>query len=920
MKFKNKLLFVLGRSALLPEHNVELLLHSDDVLLTIREILAANPIAESAIIVSSPSLHAAISGDSPSEEALRSAAAMLLRMASRATPLGLFAGCGWVTLSETGSNSKQAPLELKDIIVEISSAEIIPNEHDPQDRLTLSGDCYLTKSRLRATLTLDQIDDTSKPQYRRTALRRSGAVTSIFDLLTRAELTRAELRRAFLSEGLYESTFDRTLEAMMKIGAVKRVEVDAPVVSAIESLKPREKYIGRVPTFDSLKRLQQSNAELIANAALTYDGGLSQEVMATVSLVALAAKANGAQVLAASYRQAFENRFEGSSRLAPLSQFIDLCEELGLEAPMDSKQARSDAASQMLTLRLAEAHHRGSVEVILSDADFTTLIDGASLITEPRSFEIGVRFIRRSENELWCTHAHFTGSAAAGASGARFTNLIEPLNVSLRELNTKASDVNEVEAEIFYEPSIVGHRGIVRRGLTGNRTLDIGLPRRKSSLDFSQLYVTVSNNRLRLFSKETNEWIIPTESHPYLTGYFGPPVARLLRAIGLDGRVAVSRFQWPGPTVPFTPRLRYHSAVIDRARWVTSVSGIKSDAEIEKAVNYLRGEWGMPSNVVLISGGDNAIPVDVSRKLGWAIVRRAAKKQSMIVFEEVLGDYADSLVRSKAGSHASEFLFSFSGLSASRETEAPLIVDPRPMATAWRYLRWFASPTEFDRLTRDARSTVRSSQADVEWHCVRYWLPRAHLRVRFREDDTEHSLVPEFQGLTEKLLTDGIISSFDWSLYEPEFERYGGVTSMRVVEQLFTESSEQAADSYSNLRNGQSRIRCAVETFCFSILITLPREDLISWSSQLTNPRRKLDGATHAWIFGLARAPMRDSELTSQLRLRLRRKFSSTLNDLAHMHFNRFGIHGTNESEAFAVLRQIAVVRANVFLGRPGSR
>lgn len=137
---------------------------------------------------------------------------------------------------------------------------------------------------------------------------------------------------------------------------------------------------------------------------------------------------------------------------------------------------------------------------------------------------------------------------------------------------------------------------------------------------------------------------------------------------------------------------------------------------------------------------------------------------------------------------------------------------------------------EFDRLVLHvARPTVEALASlgkPVPWFFVRYSSAgRHHLRLRVQHDEALlesriESFLREYISNTNRQFGD-LVSGFEWSLYEPEVQRYGGVHSLPYCEEFFAHSSESVSHILAALPRGSRPTRLGRGALLALILVGL---------------------------------------------------------------------------------------------------
>jgi thiopeptide-type bacteriocin biosynthesis protein len=822
-------------------------------------------------------------------------------MASRATPLGLFSSCAEL------SQGRYETIDTVTIDVEnITIFDISVNLDCAQDyNLSLVGDVLVGAQHVGCSLA---VPSESVPTFRRSRLRRTREVDYIILRLRNSPggLKLRDLIDECEVAGLDPARCLPTVQALEKAGILIRLS-DAEASHLLDRNNSYARPILEIPRTEVTSRGpldRETPPDFIVSAS--YRGQINPSTADKARSLAVLASSLGGYYSAEQYRRALEARFDGDTRPVPLADFLRLCEESNVNVPEEVAILRSPAAITMLRSKLAEAHRMRKSITVFDDDDIALLGSLTMDMPLPRSIEIAISLLREEKGSNIIALARYVGAPYGGASAGRFAPLLPTYYESMRGIESTNAD--EIVAEIRYRPSITKHSGLIPRRATTDRTIDIGLPRSTSSLDLGSMFVAIRNGRLRLFSSETNCWIVPIERHRYLTPFFGPPIARVLRAASLDGHRAITGFAWPaGSDVPFTPRVVAKNALLARASWNVHRRKLSDIDEVRAWIKELQTDWNLPDRALLVSRGDNAIPIRVDTKLGLDVIWRTFKQHKDVHLEETISEVDQGGASSSEGWHATEIIFSFSMPQKPVASSLPTIITQREARKNWRYVRWYCPPIDLDRLVVEASAIVQAAEGVNEWHVVRYSAGRTHLRFRFSASETQlGNMQREVQALTDALMASGVVSTFEWSLYEPELERYGGSDGMAAAESLFTISSVQAANA---LRAGRLSTELrglrALEALA-EIMLALDKLELRDWIDALPATRVALPLEYQQFVRDISRRSMvsKSRSLSAFLEAAEGSERWRSLASVAHMHFNRFGIHNAEEVSALRALRQ----------------
>jgi lantibiotic biosynthesis protein len=331
--------------------------------------------------------------------------------------------------------------------------------------------------------------------------------------------------------------------------------------------------------------VQVDSALVLAGERLSSE--VAREAARGIELLLRLHPAPGGPAHLAAYRSAFEARY-GHDRWVPLLELLDPRTGLGLPWRSAHHHAHRPALTggtgevprDDLLLDLAtEALREGNLEVELDETLIAALAtwepDLASL---PPSLELSAFVLARSpravdRGEFRLMVGPNLGASAAGRGVGRFADLLgAPAERLLRQV-TRAEHAREpgcVAAELTCLP--LHHRSVnvtVRQQLRGYE-IPVGVPPSLPDdriVRPDELAVGVRGGRLRLWWVPRGLEVAVTSGH-MLNPHAGPDLCRFLQEVGHDGVTTPTGFDWGlAEELPFLPRVRAGRLVLRPARW-----------------------------------------------------------------------------------------------------------------------------------------------------------------------------------------------------------------------------------------------------------------------------------------------------------------------------------------------------------------
>ncbi len=334
------------------------------------------------------------------------------------------------------------------------------------------------------------------------------------------------------------------------------------------------------------------------------------------------------------YRQAFEARY-GMGREGPLLELLD--PHIGL-GPLDLQHPSGAAEEVAQTTRrdqtLLDLAHRAMRDrqsvVTLDEAILSALQTWApSPDTAPSSLDLNIFVAARSTQEM--NHGDFLvvpgpnlGAFSAGQMLGRFADGVGDAAVAALERAAQAEAQRQPDvlwAELTYHPNPLRHANVAIRPRVRPYALPLATPPgsdTESTIPLDQLVVGVGAGRFYLRWPARNQIIRVCSGH-MLNPQGGPPVVPFLDAVSRDGQPQLHPFDWgPAREFPFLPRVQVGRLVLNPAQWrVTSLVAkreLPTDTlpAFEQALARWRLAWHAP-RYLWLSVYDHRLLLDLEK-------------------------------------------------------------------------------------------------------------------------------------------------------------------------------------------------------------------------------------------------------------------------------------------------------------------
>lgn len=338
--------------------------------------------------------------------------------------------------------------------------------------------------------------------------------------------------------------------------------------------------------------------------------------------------------------------------------------------------------------------------------------------------------------------------AAGGESGlelmARFAQHDPALDAQLQKATRQTWDHEQqyLHAEIAHIPDADTASVLARPHLypyeipyLSQSTLPLS-----NQIPITDLLVSVTaDGEMILTSKRLCKRIIPhnTTAHNYGRGL---PVYQLLSDLAHQHSPVIS-WNWEHlETFTFLPRVVYGHLILCAARW-------KLEGETRKKVldslgsdwlwQRLRTEMRIP-RFIQICQGDNLLLIDCESHFARALLGKELKKSGQLQIQECVQTSRFHPVKGKEGKFSHELLIAFKPAAPTSAERAQLTLTKQKhfhLGSQWLYVKIYIDPNQVDRLlTQTLTALCQQLSLDGKihkWFFVRYADPSYHLRLRF---------------------------------------------------------------------------------------------------------------------------------------------------------------------------------------------
>jgi thiopeptide-type bacteriocin biosynthesis protein len=806
-----------------------------------RIALASDPLVRRALAAGSASLLDAIErhkrGSLTKRDADRMRAKLLryeIRMATRPTPFGLFAGVamgGWgshtdFSIRSTCARTKTRP-DMAWLMALVHSAEAIPAV---RRRLRLVANPLALLEGGRMVLT-ERTPGGGATQAMPVSVRATGVVKQALQLAktpiayddlsarileTNQNATREKVDK-LLTE-LWEQTFLLTdLRPPLTTDDPARYVADR-LAGIPEAEDLAKRLVGlleasaawdRLEDADGVERFEaqlkqtgivtesSQQAPVQVDMAMSVGGRIHQMVgeeaaRAAEILLRLSPFPYGSGAIAA-YRQAYVGRY-GHDREVPLLELLDPNRGLGPMSqhafgpvgPDPTRAARRSRTLMQLACAALRDHQRTVIldEETLGKLETWTPAANAVPVSLDLNFSLGARSAGAiDEGDFTLVVGPNLGALAAGRNLGRFSQMLSPEGpacLASAAAQEEALAADHLWAEFVYLPVSLRMANVVIRPAVRSHEVVLGASAgvpASGVIPPDELVAGVKEGRFYVRWPAAGKRVMFTSGH-MLSYHNAPAIGRFLMDLSSDGRALFSTFDWgPAEGFPYLPRVQSGRIVLRPAQWRIQQDDLdlKSAEAFRRSLKKWRAAWDAPRHICL-TVGDNRLVLDLededqAREIYAEL--QPLKEGDFIIVQEVLPGLDEAWMPGPGGNYYSELIASMVLRGGIQAGKADKKAGTQPTASM---------ATEVAQVDPGLRRKPPGS----EWLFVKLYCPR-----RLENDVISDAMF----GFAEKAVASGLADSWFFIRYsdpEPHIRlRFHG-TPERLTAHLFPHVCEWA--------------------------------------------------------------------------------------------------------------------------------
>lgn len=542
-----------------------------------------------------------------------------------------------------------------------------------------------------------------------------------------------------------------------------------------------------------------------------------------------------------SYRIDFIEKY-GMNREVPLLELLD--SDKGLGAPNGyqfppskrlSKEITSEDSydfSQFLMNKYSNILMNGNDEIEITDEILDSFF-GSSLDYSrmPLSMELYTVIHSKSNKDLNTgNYDIFLGSNpisnGAGKTFGRFVDILDDFTVEkIKNIHQKEQLLipDVVFAEIVYCPASGRSANVAIAPNIRDYELALSTTSSKSAsntIDLNDLVVGVDNVSFYIRSKSLNKYMLFTAGN-MLNKMNTPNIYRFLKEVSMYSFTQVQPFNWKSlKSSVYLPRVRYRKSILSPAEWKLYPKEllINSKASHEECLTLLSSwikKWRVAKFVYLTSR-DNKILLDLNNTLHLNLLVTELRKTKEDYIRLVESNFHENgfLKNSNNETYFSEVVVPLikteitedSNSNLSKLANTQKIYRPKTTfisdtvewsdrvklpGSDWLYVKLYGNSKRENELICNyilpLFDEVLKANLAKKMFFIRYIDAEKHLRLRFFgvPNTLISKLIPLISNWAENLVNKGLLSHMSIDTYEREVERYGGLDTLNICEDIF---------------------------------------------------------------------------------------------------------------------------------------
>ncbi|MGP1599292.1 thiopeptide-type bacteriocin biosynthesis protein [Peptoanaerobacter stomatis] len=427
----------------------------------------------------------------------------------------------------------------------------------------------------------------------------------------------------------------------------------------------------------------------------------------------------------------------------------------------DSKDKRSEEILEWFESKVNEVSEFNEQEVVLSDNDVDEIIEKCGNIKRDRREIFDFKY-ERCGKDVIATDISFT-----------YHNALFQAYLNGNEL----SDKEESDC-VYYCPRYLQDIGYVRGKIKRKLRLDSF---NKKETDIKNMLLVADYSGIHIIDENSGNEILPV--NPTMKGFGYQIECDAIEFLDMFGKY---KSKLPSTRIPveferhsIIPRVRYRNVIISPKKWI-----IKTDKILSLGIDEALKKYDTDRYVYWINETGEKKYLDLSSFLSKKWLKSYSKTHTYIILAEMWKDaqFTECIIDIKFEKEMEKAYYNF-----YKETPDQL--------SKSKYLSWhiFYNAEKLEIIKSKLYEYLTSS--NCRYFFIYYIEDGSNvIRLRIKEDVFEST----YKFMYE-LKDSSTIINFKLCTYEPETVRYGGITYINEIEDLFEKEAEAAIKLVTNM-------------------------------------------------------------------------------------------------------------------------
>ncbi len=323
----------------------------------------------------------------------------------------------------------------------------------------------------------------------------------------------------------------------------------------------------------------------------------------------------------------------------------------------------------------------------------------------------------------------------------------------------------------------------------------------KNQISINDVYVTVKNNRVVIFSEKLKKEIIPRLGNAHNYSFGSLPIYNFLCDIQNQDTTGFS-FYWGKLTssFPFLPRLVYKNIILSKATWKLDKKEIQKLVASQKStINKVRdfaNNRGIPDIVAFVEG-DNEVLINFKNDLSCNLFYSLVKRKKIAILQEFLttnspitDNYNNEFIVFGIKNGLNKNLWSYPEKSPNTTNNT------FHFGSDWLFYKLYCGASIAEKVLLEAITPIIDELNEI--NCIEKWFfirfndhDGHHLRFRIKLKDSHviHKVANIINTYMHPFIKNKLVWKIQLDTYLPETERYGAGI-MEETESIFYNDSE----------------------------------------------------------------------------------------------------------------------------------